>query len=119
MAAPFSIQLIGTRKDPDTRKAERFFRDRGVTIHFVDVTERALSPGELRNIAARVGPERLLDRESREFERAGLAHMVYDPLEEIQRRPGLLKVPVVRWGREVTVGLQPQTWKSWLRARNP
>lgn len=60
--------------------------------------------------------EQLLDRESKEFARRGLAYQVFDPQELILKDPLLLRTPVVRHGREVTVGSQPEIWQSWLRS---
>jgi arsenate reductase len=85
-----------------------------VKIHFVDLRERPLSPGELQNICRNLDPEELLDRGSQEFLRRGLAYQVFDPLKEILKDPLLLRTPVVRYAREVTVGSQPQIWQSWL-----
>ena len=108
------IQIIGTRKSSETRKAIRFFKERGVEPHVLDVSERPLARGELENIARSLGAEELIDPESKAFERRGLAYMVYDPLEELARDPLLLKMPVVRRGREATVGVAPEVWGSWL-----
>jgi arsenate reductase len=109
-----TIQIIGTKKCPETRKADRFFRERGVKAHFVDLNERALTEGELENICRKVDPEELLDRDSQAFQKAGLAYMVYDPVEEALKNPGLLKTPIVRCAGELTIGAQPETWKRWL-----
>jgi len=114
MAGGPQIQVIGTHKSSDTRKAVRYFKERGVEPHVVDLTERPLARGELENIARSLGAEELIDRESRAFERRGLAYMVYDPIEELARDPLLLKMPVVRRGREATVGLAPEVWSRWL-----
>jgi arsenate reductase len=85
-----------------------------VSVHFLDLRERALSPGELQNICRNLDPEELLDRESKEFLRRGLVYQVFDPLEEILKDPLLLRTPVVRYAREVTVGSRPEIWQSWL-----
>jgi arsenate reductase-like glutaredoxin family protein len=109
------IQLIGTRDSADTRKAERWFKERRVPFAFVDLKERPLSPGELASIARAVGADALLDRESRAFQRAGLAHLVYDPIEEALQNPLLLRMPIVRRGREAMAGFSPEAWQAWLR----
>jgi arsenate reductase len=108
------IQIIGTRKSSDTRKAIRYFKERGVEPHIVDLSERPLARGELENIARSLGAEELIDRESKAFERRGLAYVVYDPLEELLRTPLLLRMPVVRRGREATVGPAEEVWARWL-----
>jgi arsenate reductase len=109
-----TIQIIGTKKSRDTRKADRFFRERGIQPHFVDLNERSLTEGELRNICRTLDADSLLDRDSPAYSKAGLAYMVYDPIEEAIKNPALLKIPIVRCGKEVSVGVQPQTWKGWL-----
>jgi arsenate reductase-like glutaredoxin family protein len=109
-----TIQIIGTKKCQDTRKADRFFRERGIQAYFVDLNERSLTEGELRNICRKLDPEELLDRGSQAFSKAGLAYLVYDPIQEALKNPSLLKTPIVRFGKEIAIGLQPEIWKSWL-----
>ncbi len=108
------IQIVGTRKDAETRRAERFFSERGVKTQFLDLAEKGLSPGELANIARGRDPEELIDRDSRAYRQAGLAYLIHDPLEAILKNPLILRTPIVRNGREVTVGAEPETWKRWL-----
>jgi arsenate reductase len=110
------LQIIGTRDSADTRKAERFFKERRVPFAFVDLNERPLSPGELESIARAVGADALLDRDSRAFQRAGLAHLVYDPLEEALKNPLLLRMPIVRRGKEAVAGYDPLAWQAWLKS---
>lgn len=89
-----------------------------MSVHFVDLRERPLSPGELQNICRGMAPEELLNRESKEYRSRQLDYQVFDPLTEILKEPLLLRTPVVRFGREVTVGGGPeawQRWQSWLR----
>jgi arsenate reductase len=114
MAAEAVIQIIGTAKSSETRKAIRFFKERGVQPHLVDLRERPLARGELENIARTLGAEALIDRESGAYERRGLSYRIYDPLEELLRDPLLLKMPVVRHGREATLGFAPEVWSRWL-----
>ncbi len=115
MSSPL-LQVIGTRDSADTRKAERYFKERRVPFAFVDLKERPLSPGELESIARAVGADALLDRESRAFQRAGLAHLVYDPLEEALKNPLLLRMPIVRRGKEAVAGYDPPAWQAWLKS---
>ncbi len=115
MSSPL-LQVIGTRDSADTRKAERYFKERRVPFAFVDLKERPLSPGELESIAHAVGADALLDTESRAFQRAGLAHLVYDPLEEALKNPLLLRMPIVRRGKEAVAGYDPPAWQAWLKS---
>jgi arsenate reductase len=112
-----TVQIIGTKNCQDTRKADRFFRERGIRPHFVDLKERPLSEGELQNISRNVDPEQLLDKDSRAYAKAGLAYMVYDPLEVALKNPAVLKTPIVRCGGEVTFGLKPEIWREWLQGK--
>ena len=116
MAPP--IQVFGTKKSSETRAAERFFKERGVSAHVVDLAQKAMSPGELRNVAARVGGmEALIDREGKRYVEKGLKYaaptgprieqmLIADPL--------LLRVPIVRSGNRATVGYQPDVWQAWI-----
>jgi arsenate reductase-like glutaredoxin family protein len=113
--SPPVLQIIGTRDSADTRKAERFFKERRVPFAFVDLRERALSPGELESVARAVGRDALLDPGSRAFQRAGLAHLVHDPLEEALKDPLLLRQPIVRRGREAVAGYDPRAWEALLK----
>jgi arsenate reductase len=117
--SPPLVQIIGTRDSADTRKAERFFKERRVPMAFVDLKERPLSRGELENIARSTGAGELLDRESKAYVQGGLAYLVADPIEEALKNPLLLKMPIVRRGREATLGYRPEVWKAWLSAEKP
>ena len=112
-----TVQIIGTKNCQDTRKADRFFRERGIRPHFIDLKERSLSQGELQNISRNVDPEQLLDRDSKAYAKAGLAYMIYDPLEVALKNPAVLKTPIVRCGKEVTIGLKPEIWNKWLQEK--
>ena len=109
------MQIYGTRKCKLTKKAERFFRDRGVPYHFVDLTERRLSQGELDNIRRGIPPaESLIDSESAAYKKRGMAYMEYDELEEILADPLLLRTPIVREGSRVIAGDNEAAWKGLL-----
>lgn len=109
-----NIQIIGTKRDSDTRKAERFFRDRRIGYQFRDLGERGLTPGELTNITDSVDAAELIDRESSAYKRRGMQYLEYDPEEEILSEPLLVRMPIVRSGKNVTIGYDPDAWLSWL-----
>ena len=109
------IQIFGTRKCQDTRKAERFFRDRGISFQLIDLAEKGISRGELESVAAAVGKDGLIDTESRSFKDRGLAYQDYNAIEEALSDPLLLKTPVVRDGRKAVVGYAPEAWAAWLK----
>ncbi len=111
------VQIFGTRKSADTRKALRFFAERRVRSHFVDLTQRAASPGELANFARKFGVPALIDRDSRRFAELGLAHARLSDerwLARLVEEPLLLRQPLVRSGHRFTVGLDETAWKEWL-----
>jgi arsenate reductase (glutaredoxin) len=110
------IQIFGIRKSADTRKALRFFAERRVKTHFVDLQERPASPGELRRFVQRFGVDALVDHASRRFAELGLgaAHLSEDRwLDKLGDEPLLLRMPLVRFGKELTVGEATDIWRSW------
>ena len=109
-----NIQVIGTKKCTDTKKAERFFKERRIPFHFRDLSEKGLTKGELENILRFVSPDDLLDKESKRYKDRGMQFMVFDIEEELLSDPLLLKTPIVRSENRVTVGYQPEVWKEWL-----
>lgn len=111
------VQVFGVRKNADTRKALRFFSERRVKTHFVDLTRRAASPGELRRFAQKHGVEALVDPGSRRYQDLGLAHAHLSEerwLERLYEEPLLLRMPLVRWKSRVTVGFAEGVWGEWL-----
>ena len=109
-----NIQIFGTKKDNDTKKALRFFKERGVNPHFRDLREKGLAKGELENIARKIPLEELIDTEGKQFQKRRMAYMKFDIEEELLEDPLLLKMPIVRFGKEVTLGYEPQIWKTWF-----
>ena len=116
MADPI-IQIFGTKKCTDTRKAERWFKERGMRVQSVELAEKGLSPGELRSVAARVGGlEAMIDRESKRYAEKGLKYAAPTAarIEQLLlEEPLLLRTPVVRRGTEATIGFQPDVWTKW------
>ncbi|MBT8379221.1 MAG: ArsC family transcriptional regulator [Ignavibacteria bacterium] len=109
-----NIQIIGTKKSKDTQKTERFFNERGIKFQFRDLTVKGISKGELNNISRVIPIDDLLDKESKQFKKRNLEFMVYKTEEELLNDPLLLKTPIVRNGKLVTIGFQPDTWKEWI-----
>ena len=111
------VQIFGVKKNAETRKALRFFAERRVKTHFVDLMERAASRGELSRFAQRFGVSALVDETARRYTELGLHTSRYGAerwLEILMDEPLLLKMPLVRRGNAVTVGAAEATWKSWL-----
>ena len=109
-----NIQIFGTKKCKETAKALRFFKERSIPVHFVDIAEKPLSRGELSNISRSVPLEDLINREGREYEKLQLKYIVHDIAEKILEHPLLLRTPVVRSGVHASAGYSPEIWKSWL-----
>jgi arsenate reductase len=112
----FSVQIFGTKKSSDTRKAQRFFAERRIQVHFVDLAERAASLGELRRFAQKFGVRALVDRDAKRYRELGLgAAMLSDDrwLETLVEEPLLLRMPLVRHGNQLTVGLAEPEWRAW------
>ncbi len=110
------VQVFGLRKSADTRKALRFFAERRVRTHFVDLHERAASPGELRRFAERFGVDALVDRDSRRYTDLGLAAARLSEerwLDRLAEEPLLLRMPLVRYQQRLTVGDAEADWREW------
>jgi arsenate reductase-like glutaredoxin family protein len=115
------VQIFGVKKSADTRKALRFFAERRIKTHFVDLTERAASPGELQRFAQRFGVGSLIDTSSKRFAELGLAHARLSDqrwLEKLLDEPLLLRMPLVRQvgqgAKGLSVGAAEPDWKSWV-----
>lgn len=109
-------QLIGRGGCKETRKAERFFRERKISFQFVDLDKRDLSPGELENIFKSLDPEDIIDKKSRQFEKRGLAYMEYDPSEELLEDQKLIKTPLLRYMGKTLAGFDEKTYSGLLKA---
>ncbi len=108
-----NIQIFGTKKCQDSRKAERYFKERKIPFHYVDLTVRGLSKGELDKVKAAVGLDNLIDKSGKEYAKRNLKYLVHDVEEVLLAYPLLLKTPIVRNGPKATVGYQPETWEEW------
>jgi arsenate reductase (glutaredoxin) len=111
------VQIFGVNKSADTRKALRFFAERRIKTHYVDLNVRAASAGELQRFAQMFGAEALIDRGSRRFADLGLQYTVLSPerwIQKLSEEPMILKMPLVRNGKNLTVGVAEKTWKEWL-----
>ena len=108
------VQINGTKKSQETRKATRYFSERGIEYHLRDVFEKPLSRREIDNVCRSIDPEQLIDRDSTYYKKRGFAHMVFDPIEEIVDDPRILRLPIVRNGKESTVGNSPDIWDRWI-----
>ena len=111
-----NIQIFGTKKSFDTKKAQRYFKERRIAFQFIDLREKGLSKGELQSVARAVGGiDALLDEGAKDQDTLALVqHLTesqrFDKLLENQQ---ILREPIVRNGKQATVGYAPDTWKTW------
>lgn len=110
-----NIQIFGVKKCFDTQKTERYFKERKIKYQFIDLNKKTLSKRELESIKSAVGLTNLLDKGSKEYEKLNLQNIRNDSVKEeiLLNNPKLYKTPIVRNGRQATVGYEPDTWKSW------
>lgn len=116
------VQIFGFENDQATRAAIRFFKERRVAIHLVDLRKRPIAPGELRRFTARLGARALLDETSRAYRDGGLAYLRLEDDEIAERLLSdarLLRLPLARFGKAVTAGRDEATWKAWLAGPRP
>ena len=111
-----NIQIFGTKKCSDTRKAERFFKERGIKYQFVDMKEKGMSKGEFTSVAqANGGLENMINQDCKDKDLLALLKYIAeeDKLAKILENPQVIKTPVVRNGKQSTRGDQPEVWTGW------
>lgn len=109
-----NIQIFGKSKCFDTKKAERYFKERNIKVQMIDVAKFGMSKGELQSIKSAVGSlEALIDKKSPDA--ALITYLAYekDKEEKLLENPKLFQTPIVRNGKQATVGFQPDVWKTW------
>jgi len=112
-----SVQIFGIKGSQATRAAERFFKERRAEIHFVDLSKKALAPAEIKRFTDRFGLAALIDTESKSWIDAGLKYLKMSDtqlIEKVERDPKLLRLPLVRSGKLVSVGKDEEGWKAML-----
>ena len=113
------LQLFIHPKSKTSKKAERFFSERGVRMHVVDVRKKAPSPGEVKKFVSRFGVDACLDKASKTYVEAGLQYFSAGPddwVERMCRHPDVLNLPLVRCGKELSVGDDPDAWARFVDA---
>lgn len=111
-----NIQIFGTNKCFDTKKAMRYFKERGIRFQFIDMKEKGMSKGEYVSVKQAVdGIENLLDKNSRDKDTLALIEYISDEDkdEKILENQKIIKTPIVRNGKQATVGYHPEIWKEW------
>ncbi len=111
-----NIQIFGTKKCNDTKKAERFFKERGIKYQFIDMKEKGMSKGEFTSVAqANGGIENMLNPGCKDQDALMLIKYISDEdkLGKILENQQVIKTPIVRNGKQSTIGYQPDVWKKW------
>lgn len=111
-----NIQIFGTKKCNDTKKAERFFKERGIKYQFIDMKEKGMSKGELTAVAnANGGIDAMINPDAKDKDALAMIKYIAeeDKLEKLLESQQVIKTPVVRNGKQSTLGYQPDVWKKW------
>ena len=112
-----SIQIFGSKKNNDSKKAERFFKERNVSFQFIDMKEKGMSKGEFESVCRAVGGlENLIDQNCKDKDLLALIKYISEEqrAEKVLDNQQVIKLPVVRNGKQATVGYQPEVWKGWI-----
>lgn len=110
-----NIQIFGVKKCFDTQKAERYFKERRIKYQLIDLNVKGLSKGELQSVAAAVNLNNLINTSAKEYKASNLENIRNNTIKEeiLLNNPKLFKTPIVRNGRQATVGFRPEVWESW------
>jgi arsenate reductase (glutaredoxin) len=112
-----SVQIFGVKNSQATRAAERFFKERRVTIHFVDLTKKAMAPAEIKRFTDKFGAAAIIDTDGKSWIDAGLKYLKMSDagmLQRIEKDPKLLRLPLIRGGNRLSVGHDEEAWKAML-----
>ena len=112
-----NIQIFGLKNSQATRAAERFFKERGVPFHFVDLKQKPMAPAEIGRFVERFGLSELLDRDGAAYLDSGLKYLKVSDSEllgRIEREPRLLRVPLIRADKRLSLGRDQDSWKAML-----
>ncbi len=110
-----NIQIYGIKKCFDTKKAERYFKERQIKFQSIDLNQKGLSKGELRSVQAAVGLDQLVNRNAKNYQVLNMDRIISSEIKRdiLLENPDLYNTPIVRNGRQATVGYQPDVWNSW------
>ncbi len=109
-----NIQIFGTKKCFDTKKAERYFKERGIKYQFIDMKEKGMSKGEFNSVKQAVGGlDNMIDQNHKDKDLLALIKYIVDKEEKVLENQQVIKTPIVRNGKEATIGYAPDVWKAW------
>ena len=112
-----NVQIFGLKKSQTTRAAERFFKERRVPIQFVDLSQRAMAPAEIKRFTDRFGLANLIDRGGKSYAASGMQYLKMadaDLIAKIERDPSLLRLPLVRSGNKLSAGNDAKAWAEMI-----
>ncbi|MDS0524771.1 ArsC family transcriptional regulator [Clostridium sp. SHJSY1] len=112
-----NIQIFGTRKCFDTKKAERFFKERRIKYQMIDMNEKGMSKGELNSVKISVGINELVNTKSKNYLKSNIGSIRSTEIKEelLLKDQSLLITPIVRNGKKSTVGFKPEVWEEWIK----
>lgn len=111
------MQIFGLKGSAATRAAERFFKERRIKVHFVDLAQRPMSRGEIGRFIQKFGLNNLIDTQTKAYRDSHLEYLRVSEeglLEKIAAEPRLLKLPLVRSGNQLSIGPAESEWRAWL-----
>lgn len=109
-----NIQIFGTKKCFDTKKAERYFKERGIKYQFIDMKEKGMSKGEFNSVKQAVGGlDNMIDQNHKDKDLLALIKYIVDKEEKVLENQQVIKTPIVRNGKIATIGYTPEVWKEW------
>ena len=111
-----NIQIFGTKKCFDTKKAERFFKERKIKYQFIDISEKSMSKGEMNNVLRTIEVNDLLNSKCKDYTKLNLNNIRSKEvkIELLLKNQSVMNTPVVRNGKEATVGFKEDIWKKWI-----
>ena len=110
-----NIQIFGKKKCFDTKKAERYFKERKIKYAFIDMNEKGISKGELNSVKNSISLNELINEKSKDYKYSNIDKIRSSDMkiEILLKNQSLIKTPIVRNGKEATVGYKPEIWKEW------
>lgn len=110
-----NIQIFGKKKCFDTKKAERYFKERKIKYAFIDMNEKGISKGELNSIKNSISLNELINEKSKDYKSSNIDKIRSSDIktEILLKNQSLIKTPIVRNGKDATVGYKPEIWKEW------
>ena len=115
--AIMNIQIFGTKKCNDTKKAQRYFKERGIKFQFIDMNEKEISKGEFRSVSQAVGGiNAMINEDCKDKEALALVKYISEEQKEekLLTNQQVIKTPIVRNGKQATAGYAPEVWKGWV-----